>query len=157
MQVFVPYDSPFEVARCLDPRRLHKQIIECRQILSAIRGESNAWRNHPCTKMYRNHVVWLEYYMFCLECVIEAERMVRRNELEDVDETEMLAKEWSRKADMIRPSFLTEEFCQHHRNRLYTKDPEWYGDFFLHCKESFENWYVVDGELLRYEYGKIIK
>lgn len=39
MQVFVPYQEPFEVATFLDSRRLNKQIIECRQILAAIRGE----------------------------------------------------------------------------------------------------------------------
>lgn len=67
MQVFVPYRTPIECAANLDRRRQNKQIIECRQILAAIRGESNAWRNHPCVKMYRNHAEWLEYYMFCLE------------------------------------------------------------------------------------------
>lgn len=40
MQVFTPYPQPFACADCLDPRRLNKQIIECKQILAAIRGES---------------------------------------------------------------------------------------------------------------------
>lgn len=39
MQVFTPYPQPFACADCLDPRRLNKQIIECKQILAAIRGE----------------------------------------------------------------------------------------------------------------------
>lgn len=41
MQVFTPYPEPFKTADCLDSRRLNKQIIECRQILAAIKGESN--------------------------------------------------------------------------------------------------------------------
>lgn len=156
MQVFVPYDSPYRVAICLDARRLNKQIIECRQILAAIRGESNAWMNHPCVKMYRDHAEWLEYYMYCLECYADAYRLERLNEDSDADEVYNLAKGWSIKADAITPPFLTEEFCKHHQCRLFTKDPEWYRDFFTHCEESAENWYFVDGELLRYANGKRI-
>ena len=51
MNVFV-IGSPIETAKCLDPRRLNKQIIECKQILKAIDGETKAWANHPATKMY---------------------------------------------------------------------------------------------------------
>lgn len=155
MQVFVPYQQPFEVATDLDTRRLNKQIIECRQILAAIRGESNAWKNHPVVKMYRDHVVWLEYYMFCLECMLESHRMSDLKEYDELDELTKLSLEWSNKADAIRPPFLTEEFCAQHRNRLYTKDPEYYN--YPDAEVSHENWYVVDGELLRYEYGKQIK
>lgn len=155
MQVFVPYQEPFEVATFLDSRRLNKQIIECRQILAAIRGESNAWKNHPCVKMYRDHVVWLEYYMFCLECAKEGRIMAASGEFDELNELGKLSLEWSKKADAIRPSFLTDEFCHQHRNRLYTKDPEYYN--FPDAEESHENWYVVDGELLRYENGKQIK
>lgn len=155
MQVFVPYASPFNVAQCLDARRLNKQVIECRQILAAIRGESNAWKNHPVVKMYRDHAEWLEYYMFCLECSMEESKMAASDEYDEMDELGKLAIEWSNKADAIRPPFLTEEFCAQHRNRLYTKDPEFYN--FPDAEVSHENWYVVDGELLCYEYGKIIK
>lgn len=154
MQVFVPYASPYRVALCLDMRRLNKQIIEFRQILAAIRGESNAWKNHPCVKMYRDHMEWLEYYMFCLECYRES---VRARDEQDPDEMWIqshLAEDWSAQSDAITPPFLTEEFCKHHRDRLFTKDPEWYRDLFTHCEESEENWYFVDGELLRYANGK---
>ena len=47
MQIFI-IGSPFETAQALDKRRLNKQIIECRQIMKAINGESEAWANHPC-------------------------------------------------------------------------------------------------------------
>lgn len=156
MQVFVPYASPYLVASCLDMRRLNKQIIECRQILAAIRGESNAWKNHPCVKMYRDHTEWLEHYMFCLECYADAYRLEQLNGDSDADEVYNLSKDWSAQAYAITPPFLTEEFCKHHRDRLFTKDPEWYRDLFTHCEESYENWYFVDGELLRYANGKRI-
>lgn len=154
MQVFVPYASPYDVAMCLDARRLNKQVIECRQILAAIRGESSAWKNHPAVKMYSNHAEWLECYMFCLELYAEANRMKQQNEDSDACEIYNLSKEWSIKADFITPDFLTEEFCRHHQCRLFTKEADWYCSFFVDCKMTEENWYVVDGELLRYVYGR---
>ena len=52
MQIFLPYKNVFETAKCLDNRRLNKQITECNQILDAIDG-AKAWCNHPITKMYK--------------------------------------------------------------------------------------------------------
>lgn len=156
MQVFVPHQSPIEVATWLDARRKQKQVIECRQILAAIRGESNFWKNHPVVKMYRNHVTWLEYYMYCLECSIEASKLMRDGDVDEEAECCTLAMEWSQLADKCTPPFLTDEFCLQHKRRLYTKDPKRY-EFYSGYGKSYENWYVVDGELLRYEYGKIIK
>lgn len=49
MQVFI-VGSPLETARVLDPKRLRKQIIECQQILDAIKEDE-------CTR-YRAH--WIE-------------------------------------------------------------------------------------------------
>lgn len=152
MQVFVPFSTPFECAMNLDSRRLNKQVIECRQILAAIRGESNAWRNHPCVKMYADHTEWLECYMFCLEC---AQQGYREDDTEDINECFEIAEEWSRKAELITPDFLTEEFCIQHRRRLYTKDNYIY-ERFAKYGESDENWYVVNGDLWRYVNGKRI-
>ena len=42
MQIFLPYKDIFETAKCLDIKRLNKQIIECEQILNTIDGESRA-------------------------------------------------------------------------------------------------------------------
>lgn len=154
MQVFVPYASPYQVAVCLDMRRLNKQIIECRQILAAIRGESNAWKDHPCVKMYRDHTEWLEYYMNCLECVREARNMHHEDADEGVELLD-LAVEWSVHANKNTPPFITEEFCEQHCRRLYTKNEKVYSQFKKYGT-SYENWYFVDGELLRYANGKRI-
>ena len=70
MQVFVPYPSPIDVAKCLDHRRLRKQIIECDQILKAIRGESEALKNHPVVKMYTHAFLWLWYYRETLDAFL---------------------------------------------------------------------------------------
>jgi hypothetical protein len=98
MQVFVPYPSPIDVAKCLDPKRIRKQIIECDQILAAINGKSQAWKNYPVVKMYKPYKSWLIRYRACL------------SELDP-----MWAKIWSRHADRVRPPFLTESFCDQHK------------------------------------------
>jgi len=141
MQVFVPYPSPIDVAKCLDERRLRKQIIECRQILDAITGQKKGWANHPVVKMYDKHWVWLSSYTLCLQYY----------EIGDED----AAQQENADAFPYRPSFLTKEFCDQHKRRLYTKAPDLYPQFADYGK-SEENWYVVNGELLKYVNGRRI-
>lgn len=50
MQVFTPYPEPFKTADCLDSRRLNKQIIECRQILAAIKGREQCMEKSSSCK-----------------------------------------------------------------------------------------------------------
>lgn len=142
MQVFTPYPEPLKTANCLDGRRLNKQIIECRQILAAIRGESNAWKNHPVVKQYRDYVPYLQNYMDCLIAF-------KDNRFDD-------ATKYSYYAMFDKPKFLTTEFCNQHKRRLFTKDDNFYSIFYRYGK-SDENWYVVDGKLLKYVNGKVIK
>ena len=140
MQVFVPYPSPIDVAKCLDKKRLRKQIIECDQILKAITGESKAWKNHPVVKMYLHNSAWLKFYRDCL--------------LSFQDGYLDWAQDRSDYADQLfRPPFLTKSFCDQHKRRLYTKAPELYPQFATYGK-SEENWYFVDGRLRRYVNGK---
>lgn len=141
MQVFVPYPSPIDVAKCLDRKRLLKQQLECTQILEANNGLSDAWLNHPVAKMYKPHNKWLLCYRACIIRYIEG--------------AYDLAEMWSRRADAIRPPFLTSDFCDQHKRRLYTKAPELYPQFAEYGK-SDENWYFVDGEIVKYINGKRI-
>lgn len=143
MQVFVPYPSPIDVAKCLDRRRLRKQIVECDQILEAIAGESQAWKNHPVVKMYFNHPTWLWYYRETLESYMMGFLT--------------LAKQYSSQCDYyFRPLFLTQDLCDQHKRRLYTKAPELYPQF-AELGTSDENWYFVDGRIIKYKDGKQIK
>lgn len=152
MQVFVPYSSPLRCAMVLDQRRLNKQIIECRQILKAIRGESSAWFNHPCVNMYRKHELWLVHYTRCLELYKSAQSL----KSDDFDEALIdldLARAEDRIANDDTPYFLTDAFCEQHQRRLYTKNPSHYPQF-AHLGTSEENWYCLDGDLVRYLNGK---
>lgn len=67
------------------------------------------------------------------------------------------AKYWSDEADKIRPFFLDwDELIIQHRKRLYSKSPDKYPQFAEYGTSDI-NYYVVDGELLKYKDGKRIK
>lgn len=150
MQIFVPYQEPIKCAEALwaDQKRYNKQIVECGQILKAIDGETKAWANHPCTKMYKEYWTWLEYYMLCF--------MYYRDYKKGFNEGLDISLKHSAYANTIRPPFLTDEFCDQHKRRLYTKAPALYPQFEK-FGTSEENWYFVDGELLKYVNGKRVK
>lgn len=155
MQVFVPFVNPFKCAGVLDPRRFNKQIIECEQILKAIRGESNAWANHPCVLMYREHEEWLQLYLNTFECY-KAYKNTVGNDRDEALLYLSLADEWGKKAMSVTPRFLCIPFSQQHRKRLYTKDPKYYVRW-SDLGTSDENWYVVNGKLLVYKGGRLVE
>lgn len=140
MQVFI-VGSPLETAMALDPKRLRKQIIECRQILDALNGNS-AWSNHPCVLQYREYKTWLQYYTRCLECYSQG-----------FPSTPMWYSEHS---FVYQPRFHTQAYYNQMKRRLYTKDKEHYKQW-AHLGESQENWYFVDGEWRKYVNGKRIE
>ena len=140
MQVFIPYPSPIEVARCLDKRRLNKQIIECHQIISAASGKATAWASHPVVKMYKNNLEWLQLYTDVLEYY--------RDGREDI------AIHLSKQADRGRSSWMTKALCNSHKRRLAEKDPNFYYKFFKEYGISIVNYYVVDNRVIGYTDGK---
>lgn len=139
MQVFIPYPQPIKVAKCLDKRRLNKQIIECHQIMAAAKGKTKAWANHPVVKMYRGHLEWLEYYTNCLESY-------RAGQIE-------LSIKYSREAELWRPEWMTQTICNAHKRRLVAKDPKFYKDFCIYGISEI-NYYIIDNMVWGYARGK---
>lgn len=129
MQIFI-IDTPIKTALSLDRRRFHNQITEAKLILKGIRGE-NGWGRHALAKMYKDHSLWLEYYIMVFEAVKRC----------DLAEAEF----YNEFANEIKPNFLTEDFYNHMKCRLYTKDKEFYKDWEV-FEESNINKYFVDGE-----------
>lgn len=141
MQVFIPYPEPIEVAKCLDKRRLNKQIIEGHQILAAAKGETHAWVNHPVTKMYKNHTEWLKFYIDCLKFY----RCGKFN----------IANVLSNQANICRPEWMTSALCNSHKRRLFAKDVQFYKKFWVYGISEI-NYYVVDNKVFGYFKGKCI-
>jgi len=136
MNVFLPYKSPLETARCLDKRRLNKQIIECEQIANAINGVSDAWKNHPIVRMYKDH-------LYFLHCYTEILKMYKAEGYSQVSSFDL--RERSIDIMKIMPDFITDEYCDNMKKRLFTKDPEHYKQFKPYGK-SYVNMYFVEGE-----------
>lgn len=140
MQVFV-IGTPLETAKCLDKRRLHKQIVECGQILSAIEGKITAWKNHPCVRQYRNHETWLRLYRSVLISYYEKDNA--------------MAEKLNNQAVKLTPCFHGKDYFDQMKRRLYTKDKDHY-NHFSYLGESNVNWYWDDdsGTYLKYNNGK---
>ena len=155
MQVFCPFSSPLETAKCLDPKRLNRQIQEAKVILNAISrqnfGTGKGLFNHPIVKMYGNnfYYIWLERYYSCL---LEYQKYIKTKDIFHLH----CSEDFSIICDKCKPLFLTEEFCIQHRRRLYTKDKEYYKQF-AEYGESEENWYCIGGEIVKYINGKRIE
>jgi hypothetical protein len=122
----------------LDPKRLRKQIIECRQILDALNGKT-AWSNHPCVLQYRGYEKWLKGYLRVLECH-------RRGNTR-------LAAFFDVETERVRPDWHNEAFYTQHKRRLYTKDKEHYKQW-ADLGTSDYNLYYVDDEWRKYVNGK---
>lgn len=133
MQIYVPYSSPMEVAKCLDRRRLHSQIREAYLVLDSLDGKKK-WRG-VLVEMYRPYQSWLQYYKDVLECYRDGK------EYEGIH--------------IDHPPFLTEEFCEHHRRRLFSHAPDKYSQF-AYLGYSEENWYFdnLSNTVIKYANGK---
>ena len=69
MNVFLPYPNNIPLSvRCLDDKRLNKQILETFQILQASKGLSEGYKNHPIVKHYIKFPKFLNSYGYlCCE------------------------------------------------------------------------------------------
>lgn len=138
MQIFL-IGNVLETAKCLDKKRFNKQIIEVKQIISAIEGKTKSWRNHPVTIMYENDLNFLMSYKWCLVAYKE-------NRMED-------AQWFSDRCERTKPDFLKdcEWYFENMKNRLYTKNKEHYLKYFPYAVESYSNFYYVNGEWKEYK------
>ena len=133
MQVFIP-DSNFQrCAEILDTKRLVKQLLEGRQILTILAGESpsGAWRNHPAVKMFEGYEHDLYFYLKAI-----------RNEMEQ--RGYKWEKNWAVIQDTYKRNFVDQPYeapywmldnemytnvIMTHRGRLWEKDRIHYSEF----------------------------
>lgn len=138
MQIFF-IGNVLDTAKCLDKKRLNKQIIEVNQLIKAIEGNTKAWRNHPVTIMYENDLNFLRGYKNCLIAYKE-------NRIQD-------AEFFSKWCDRTKPDFLKDcgWYFENMKNRLFTKDKQHYLQYFPTAVESYSNYYYVRGEWREYK------
>lgn len=124
MQTFLPYPDYRESARVLDDRRLGKQRVESKQILRALRRETEGWRNHPATRMWRRHEGALVWYSIavCVEW--------RARGFDDTLLNYFIYRSWEYRHPIPPPWMNDPDFHRAHRSNLLRKDPEHYGPLF---------------------------
>jgi hypothetical protein len=156
MNVFI-IGSAIDTAKVLDPKRLNKQIVECRQIINAIKGNNKGWKNHPAVIQYQEYEDWLFGYLMCLENYYWA---VYKKDVPELTRPDLMehAIKWSKLASELCPSFHTEEFFTQMKRRLYTKDNNHYKQWSA-LSESQENWYwsTKENRFIKYINGKKLK
>lgn len=123
MQTFLPYPSYYDSGCVLDRARLGKQRVECKQILKALQGETQGWRNHPAVKMWQGHE-----YALCNYAIAICTEWIFRGY------TDRLCEEFHRAQRAFPntrdPLWLgLPSFHAAHRSNLLRKDPEHYKRF----------------------------
>lgn len=116
MQTFLPFKDYLDSAKTLDKRRCFKQVVEARQILNILDGKSEGWKNHPAVKMWRGYRDSLvEYYNVFYKYCRDVHK-IKFNKLSLYDGVGHILVHTDEK-----PKWLTDEFCQSHRNNLARK------------------------------------
>lgn len=117
----------------LDSKRLGKQRVESKQILTALES-GKGWIHHPATKMWRGHENALKLYLN-VSIEVWVERGYNNTmELEKID------------GNIITPDWLGyEKYHASHRSNLLRKEPDFYGQYDWDDNPSdFYCWYDVE-------------
>ena len=131
MQTFLPEYTFAEAAAVLDQKRLVKQLLEGRQIMAALSGNSKGWVNHPATKMWRGHGAVLYYYLGAIRNEMERRGYKWEN---NWNEIEVMFHTYFRDEFIYPAWMLSEEFTQvvnTHRANLHLKAPDFYPQYAL--------------------------
>ena len=118
MQTFLPYPDFKLTVKLTDYRRLGKQRIECKQLLTAIEGGSKGWVNHPAAKMWANHTDALKAYGN--ECIKEWIARGYNNTMPLWEVPKTYDMPWW---------FGWDRFHKSHRDNLFRKDAVHYSCF----------------------------
>lgn len=132
MQVFLPYHDFEKSVQTLDTVRLNKQLLECRQMLSAMAGQSKFGAHHPSTKM------WIGYHQLLLDYIFEAVGELTKRGTPTEKNFDAAVKFYLMLGPEIRPFLYPEwyrdgqtflKISMTHRASLYKKNPEHYAQF----------------------------
>lgn len=143
MQTFLPYNSFKKSARCLDNKRLFKQLVEAKQILCSLRytfcnedwkktksWENRAFNNHPAVKMWGGYE-WLLAAYYNAVYVEVMKRGINTSMKPLINEYSSKKFQLQRYANKVEyPWWLGKsKFHKAMRARLYAKDPKYYRKF----------------------------
>ena len=133
MQVFLPETNFSDCAKVLDTKRLVKQLLEGRQIMTVLSGESpsGAWKNHPAVKMFEGYERTLYAYLFAIKDEMESRGYKWEKNWDVINDTYMrhfINEPQSQPWWMLDKSIFN-KVIKTHRGRLWEKDPVHYVDY----------------------------
>lgn len=137
MQTFLPYASFEASAKVLDRARLGKQRVEVLQLLNSIKAVAEektvkGWVNHPCRKMWQDHVNALVVYglAVCAEWVSRGYKDTCFAKIEAFYDA-------TKNTDL--PAFIgNSEFHKSHKSNLLRKDEKHYRLFWHKTPSTLE-------------------
>lgn len=141
MQTFLPYRDFASCAKCLDNKRLFKQVVEAKQIISCLEGTGSLrWRNHPAVKMWAENVDALKGYFNA--CLLEWLFRGGNSSYGFLDKDYRVV--WQDDVEM--PLWFEEErVFAGYRSNLLRKKREWYGKFGWKEEDNLEYFWPTKG------------
>lgn len=132
------------VAKSLDDARLNKQRVEAKQIHMVLRGETNAWRNHPAVTMWREYESALASYghAMCLE-------WTRRGGNDHADLTGWFAARIMDGPIPVPTWVYSSELHASHRSNLIRKNEGHYAPQWFHAPRGMPYLWPVWDEATR--------
>jgi len=156
MQTFLPYEDFYKSLKCLDNKRLGKQRLEARQIITVLeRSQANennniAWRHHPAVKMWENSIPALcLYYNISLQ--LWAERGFQNIKLTPIPISPI---------GICSPHWLGyDKFHSSHRAALLHKYYNWYSRFNWEEQPKLDYFWPTEHhkEIIQYHYQKRVE
>jgi Pyrimidine dimer DNA glycosylase len=81
MQTFLSSFDLKENAKCLDSKRLFKQLVEASQIFHAIAQNKDGWRNHPARKQWEKYPIALFWYLQSIWLELQNRKIAQNSNL----------------------------------------------------------------------------
>ena len=128
VNTFLPYADFTKCAKILDNKRLGKQRVEAKQIISVITNEykGKAWRSHPAVLMWAGHVKALMVYYNTM-----VKEWIYRGYVNNMRLYEI-------KGPVKMPWFIgNKSFHLSHQANLLRKNYEYYSRYFKHVPSDY--------------------
>lgn len=141
MQTFLPHENFTDSARALDTRRLGKQSMEARQILSALQaGPGAPWYGHPAVQMWRGYEDGLRLYGFWM-C---GDWLHRTGKVRAEQTIFAVGRPYG---EVVMPAWYGDKaFHAGHRGHLFRKDPAHYSAFAADATAPLLYPVTIDGQ-----------
>lgn len=116
----MPYPDFVDSLSCLDYKRLGKQRVEAKQILTALEPNSiSRWKNHPAVLMWKGYEEYLKIYHN-----LSISEWISRGYNNNMPALEVIQYKLE-----VPDWFGNESFHASHRSNLLRKYPEHYSKF----------------------------